>query len=216
LRLEPISPGRALVFDDDRLLDWCAARVPHADLDGWRGRAAALGVAVHGTMAACMVLFDYDRRYGNAEIAMAADNPLWATRGTMARLLDWPFGQLGCRRLTTITEAGNERALRLNRALGFREEGVIRSAYGPGSDAILMGLLRDDLPTWALLRRTESPIVPEPRQSLPAPTGDTPPQSDHGLEGGSCPKKVLRLPIPTLRRLLRRSPTSRRPPIMPR
>jgi RimJ/RimL family protein N-acetyltransferase len=151
LILEPISERRGLVVGDERLLDWCAARIPTADREGWRGRATGLGVSIDGRLAACMVLFDYDRRFGNAELAMAADDPRWATRETIARLLSWPFGQLGCRRLTTITEADNERALRLNRKLGFVREGLIRKAYGE-TDAIVMGLLREDLPSWALPR----------------------------------------------------------------
>lgn len=151
--LERFGPDRFLVVDD-RLLDWVARRIPNAD-PSWGGRARALGVAIGSEIVAGMVLFDYDKRFGHAEVAFAADNPRWATRTTIAKLLSWPFGQLGCQRLTTLIAASNKRAIKFNEGIGFRREGLIRKAYGD-EDAVILGLLRVELPAWALAPTPES------------------------------------------------------------
>jgi hypothetical protein len=65
-------------------------------------------------------------------------------------LLAYPFEQLGVGRISTFTRASNTRALKLNRLLGFREEGRIRQGYGD-EDAVLMGLLRCEAPAWLKL-----------------------------------------------------------------
>lgn len=83
----------------------------------------------------------------NAEISMAATSPRWASRVTIRKMLEYPFIQLGLRRITTITAASNETALKMNRQLGFKQEGVMR--YGMGDeDAIIMGLLREEADRW--------------------------------------------------------------------
>ena len=145
--LERIGPDRFLVVDD-RILDWVARRIPNAH-PSWGGRARGLGVSIGADIVAGMVIFDYDRRFGNAEVAFAAESPRWATRSTIAKLMSWPFGQLGCRRLTTLIAASNTRAIRFNEGLGFQREGLIRKAYGD-EDAVILGLLREDLPAWAV------------------------------------------------------------------
>ena len=40
--------------------------------------------------------------------------------------------------MTLEVARGNEAALALYRAAGFREEGVRRSYYGPGEDALIL------------------------------------------------------------------------------
>lgn len=153
--LERIGADRFLLADD-RLLDWIASRIPRVGRDhDWHGRARALGVVLHGEVVAGMAVLDHDRKHGAAEIAMAADNPRWATRETIRKLLAYPFGQLGCQRLTTIIEASNARAIRFNEGLGFRREGLIRRAYRD-ADAIVLGLLKEELPAWALAPAHES------------------------------------------------------------
>ncbi len=147
--LERIGPDRFLIADD-RMLDWIACRIPRVGPDhNWRGRAAAIGVVVDGEIVAGMAVLDHDRKHRHAEIAMAADSARWASRKTIRLMLAYPLGQLRCQRLTTIIEATNDRAIKLNEGLGFKREGIIRRAYGD-ADAVLLGLLKEDLPAWAV------------------------------------------------------------------
>ena len=153
--LERIGADRFLLVDD-RLLDWIAARIPQVGPDhGWGGKARAIGVVVAGEIVAGMACMDWDQRHGNIEIAMAADSARWASRDTIRRLLAWPFDQLGCRRLTTIIAADNDRALRLNEGLGFKREGLMRHGFGE-RDAVILGLLKEELPAWAVAPTRES------------------------------------------------------------
>lgn len=151
LIIEPIEGSNRVLIADDRLLDWIAARLPHVGADhDWHGRARAIGIGMDGEIIAGMAVLDMDKRFGNAEIAMAATTPRWASRSTIRKLLSYPFEQLNCRRITTVTAASNEVALKMNRQLGFQQEGVMRKALGD-EDAIIMGLLKEEAERWLRL-----------------------------------------------------------------
>lgn len=150
--IEPLGANRVLVAADDRLLDWCASRIPHVgSAASWKREGAqALGVGQDGQILAVMVVHGFTRQHGDAQISMAADTPRWATRETIARLLAYPFGQLGCQRLTTLIPASNTRAIRFNEGLGFKREGLARRGFG-SDDCVILGMLREELPYWAAM-----------------------------------------------------------------
>ena len=128
------------------MLDWIAERIPHVGPDhGWHGRAHAIGVGIDGEIVAGMAVMNSNGC--NAEISMAATSPRWASRTTIRKMLEYPFVQLGLRRITTITAASNETALKMNRQLGFKHEGIMRFGMGD-EDAIIMGLLREEADRW--------------------------------------------------------------------
>lgn len=158
MRLFPITPGRWLIVDEPRLLDWCASRIPHVgSAAGWRAeRAQALGIGDGADILAVMVVHDFERQHGNAQISMASCSARWASRSVIATLLSYPFGQLGCQRLTTLIPASNARAIRFNEGLGFKREGLARRGFG-SEDCVILGLLREDAPAWtrALARTHE-------------------------------------------------------------
>jgi RimJ/RimL family protein N-acetyltransferase len=135
---------------DERLSDWVMRRLPLYDPNESFGPCAALGVWNGSEIMAAMVVYGYSRRKGQCHIAMAADNPKWATKSVIAALLKYPFLQLGCRRVTTYTASKNERALRFNRGIGFKQEGVMRWGYGD-DDCVIMGLLREEADRWLQL-----------------------------------------------------------------
>jgi RimJ/RimL family protein N-acetyltransferase len=155
MKLEHVTEGRWLVFDDARLLDWCATRIPHVrSAAGWHAEnAQALGVADENDILAVMVVHGYEPAHGNAQISMAAETPRWATRPVIAKMLAYPFEQLGCQRLTTLIPASNRRAIRFNEGLGFQREGLARRGFGI-DDCVILGLLREDMPAWATLAPT--------------------------------------------------------------
>lgn len=148
--LEQIGEKRFLV-PDDRLVYWIAERIPGCDPEAMKALCRCLGVVSNGEIIAAMALGLWDR--GNVEIIFAADTPKWATRDTIRRMMAWPFEQLKCHRVTTRIHAKNERAIRFNEGIGFKREGLIREGWGPGEDAVLLGLLRSEAPEW---------MVPQP------------------------------------------------------
>lgn len=64
------------------------------------------------------------------------------TRGFIAAVGEYVFGQLGCLRMTITTE--HEKVAGYALRLGGDIEGRMRDYFGPGRDAILIGILRSD------------------------------------------------------------------------
>lgn len=117
---------------EERDSAWFAIEVDHAvvgecslnDPDQ-RSRVVALGISI------------YDRAYLGQGYGRQAGG----------LLLEWAFHIQNYERLWLDTWAGNERAIRCFRALGFREESRMREhAFVGGEyvDVIFMGLLRDE------------------------------------------------------------------------
>ncbi|MGN6124694.1 MAG: GNAT family N-acetyltransferase [Sphingomonas oligoaromativorans] len=151
MQLERITGNRWLVFDEPRLLRWCAERIPHATAEGWYlERAQPLGISDGRDLLAVMVVHGYERQHGNAQISMAAASPRWASRPVIAKLLSYPFEQLRCQRITTLIPASNARAIRFNEGIGFQREGLARRGFGT-EDCVILGLLAEERPAWARL-----------------------------------------------------------------
>lgn len=63
-------------------------------------------------------------------------------RGFLADVGAYVFQQLGCERMTVLTE--QPRIVRIAERLGGQLEGLLRNHFGPGRDAFLVGILRDE------------------------------------------------------------------------
>jgi RimJ/RimL family protein N-acetyltransferase len=68
----------------------------------------------------------------------------WATPELCRIAFRYPFIRLARRRITAETAASNIPMLRIQRRLGFVQEGVKRGAAMDGGDAIIFGMLRDE------------------------------------------------------------------------
>ena len=142
MQIEQLSTNRWLLYDDPRLLDWCAKLIG-CSADAWhRQEAVALGIGTADDIIAVMVAHDYEPAYKNVQISMAATRPDWARRSTIQKLLNYPFGQLKVDRLTTLISSQNERALRFCEGIGFVREGVMKKGCG-NADRIILGLYRE-------------------------------------------------------------------------
>jgi RimJ/RimL family protein N-acetyltransferase len=121
------------------LLEWAKRRMPLLNIEG---SAAAIGVEQNGVLLAVAA---FDRYRGHdIEISFAADSPRWAQRGVIRGIFHYPFVQLGCVRLTTITAENNTRARRLDEGLGFVLEGVHPNGLAPGVAAVSYGMQRSE------------------------------------------------------------------------
>ena len=142
MKTEQIGENRWLLYDDPRLLDWCAFHVPCSAANWHREGAVAIGVAQGNDVIAVMVAHGYEPAYKSVQISMAATRPSWARRSTIQALLDYPFSQLKVDRLTTLISSENTRALRFNEGIGFVREGVMKNGCGK-ADRIVLGLYRE-------------------------------------------------------------------------
>lgn len=125
---------------------------------GWE-KCRSFGVIRGNEMAAIIVYSEY--RHPNIEASIWSSTPRWATPPVLRVLLQYPFLQLGVKRITATTEATNQPARAFLCRLGFRQEGVHPDAL-PTGDAVTYGLLRADAARW--LAEDTSPC-PRPVQT---------------------------------------------------
>lgn len=97
----------------------------------------AVGEEVDGELVAGIILCGFERY--DVQVSVAGKG--WSRR-LLRAIHDYVFSQLGVLRATFLTEQPKvaEYALRLGGSI----EGVLRNHYGPGRDAILIGLLREE------------------------------------------------------------------------
>jgi RimJ/RimL family protein N-acetyltransferase len=125
---------------DAFVAQWVAEHIPHM-----RGGAfgPCVGMAVlseRGEMMGGVVFHNFDPHVRSIEVSGASVSPRWLTRPLISLILSYPFEQLKCRRITTITPRRNEAARRFNRKLGYKQEGLVRRGFG-NDDAIIYGML---------------------------------------------------------------------------
>lgn len=140
------------------MAQWVADHIPH--MRGGSFGEKLVGIAVlneAGEMAGGVVYHDYRPQVRSIEMSGASVDKGWLTRAIIQRVLWYPFGQLNCRRITTITPKRNTAARAFDRRLGFKQEGVVRRGFG-NDDAIIYGMLRGE---WQ-----RSPYFFEPQKAL--------------------------------------------------
>jgi RimJ/RimL family protein N-acetyltransferase len=120
---------------------WAGDRI---GVEDW-GPCRAIGVMWHGEIVAAAVFNNF--RWPNIEISFVTASPRWATPQAVKAIFRYPFVQLDCKRLTSTTEATNQRARAFLCRLGFRHEGTHPDAL-PTGDAATYGLLRKDAAKW--------------------------------------------------------------------
>lgn len=119
---------KVLYGDDANVAAWVAARIPHANRFE---KYTALGViADNDAPVAGIVYHDYVPDYGTIQLSMAADSPKWAQREIIRQILAYPFIQLDVRKVWTATPLRNERAIKFNKGIGFKQEAVLAHHYG--------------------------------------------------------------------------------------
>lgn len=138
---------------DQEVAAWVASRVGHVGTAGF-GPCVAIGVVRDAEIVAGVVYHDYQIMpdWRTMQLSMAASSPRWVSRETLQGLLAYPFGQAGVQKLWTATPHDNERALKFNRGVGFRQEAVLRRHFGPKRHAVICSMLAVE---WAKRWRVE-------------------------------------------------------------
>lgn len=149
-----IIVNNVLYGASDAIVEYVRRRIPSAT-GGFTPQAVGLGVVREGKLAGGVVFDLYTER--DIVMSGAFDNPRGFSRRALKQLFSYPFVQLGCRRMTTITPRNNKKARALDEALGFKVEGVLRKAYPNDIDGMVYGMLRED----CLWLKEGGPTLPE-------------------------------------------------------
>lgn len=123
------------------LVEWASDRLGLKSF----GPCQAIGVRHKDQIVAVAVFNQY--LHPNIEITFVTSSPRWASPTTVRAILSYPFKQLGCKRITAITEAANQPARAFLCRLGFAQEGEHPDALTTGM-AVSYGLLARDAARW--------------------------------------------------------------------
>jgi RimJ/RimL family protein N-acetyltransferase len=130
-----------LIGCDEQVARWVVERIPHVDDFG---PSVGIGVVNEGRMLAGIVYHDYQPENQTIQLSMAAASPMWARRPIIAGLLKYPFEQLGVYKVWTGTPADNEKALKVNKHIGFKQEAILAHHFGPKRHGIVCRMLAPD------------------------------------------------------------------------
>ena len=105
-----------LCLDAARVGPWVCERAGGTWIPG---RGTAIGRLVDGELVAGVLYEDWNGANVMCHIAGAGN---WATRHYLAVIFDYPFNQLGARRITVPVSAKNDKCIRLVKSMGFHLE----------------------------------------------------------------------------------------------
>ena len=126
----------SLVFDDkERVGAWVADQVEQTS--SW-GDFYAMGAEANGEIVSGVVFNNFNESNSTCHIAVSKPNRLFLE--LLDHAYSYAFGQCGLKRLTGLVAADNHKALKLDKHIGFVEEGVMAKAGRQGQDIITLVL----------------------------------------------------------------------------
>ena len=126
----------SLVFDDkERVGAWVADQVDQTS--SW-GDLYAMGAEANGQIVSGVVFNNFNESNSTCHIAVSKPNRLFLE--LLDHAYSYAFGQCKLKRLTGLVASDNHKALRLDKHIGFVEEGVMAKAGRQGQDIITLVL----------------------------------------------------------------------------
>jgi RimJ/RimL family protein N-acetyltransferase len=104
------------------------------------GRGTAIGKISDGRLIAGVLYEDYNKQNIVCHIAGEGN---WATKEFLSAIFDYPFRQLGVKRITAPISAGNSKSINLVTEMGFELECSLKNATLDG-DLHLFCLWREN------------------------------------------------------------------------
>lgn len=132
------SAVRLLLGYDREIAEWVRGQL---DMSGGFGDCSAIGIVKDDKLVAGVVY--YNHRPPGIEMAIASTTPKWCTRKILFHLFDYPFNQLGVRRITALVDSTNQPVRAFDERLGFVHEGTLRQGH-PNDDAEIYGMLKSE------------------------------------------------------------------------
>jgi hypothetical protein len=151
---------RYLYGHDEIVAKFVATLIPHCRR-GFGDAAKSIGVIdEEGRLVAGLVYHNYDPEAEIIELSGASINPRWLTRGTIARMYQYPFIQCGCQMLVQRTPIENERLLRQLAVYDYNFIKVPRM-FGRDKDGVLCMLTYEDWAANRFNKRFKHHVVPD-------------------------------------------------------
>lgn len=135
-----LAPSSFRIVSGDHVVQWAAFRLG-ANISV---PCVHWGHEVNGKLAGVIVFSCYSGH--DIEVSVAGEPKAW-TRRFLRHVARYVFDTLGCSRVTVRTSKQDVAKLVLR--LGGTIEGHMRDFYGPGKNAIALGILKDE---WRLGR----------------------------------------------------------------
>lgn len=133
---------RLVIGRDAMVADWVGHQISHVGSGEAFGPCSAIGVEAEGGEPLGGVVFsNWQPACRSIEVSFASSSPRWLTRPIIRTIMAYPFGQLGCQRVTAVTPRRNKPARRFVEVFGFKREGLVRKGFGD-DDAVISGLLK--------------------------------------------------------------------------
>lgn len=133
-----MTSRRLIIGDDDTVARWVSEQ---ADVLWLSGAGKAIGWAEGGELLAGVVYQNYNGV--NVFTHIAGKGMCWLSRKFLWTIFDYPFNQLGCRRITATVLASNTTSRRFVEHLGFSLESTMRQAARDG-DVLVYVMFRED------------------------------------------------------------------------
>ena len=99
------------------------------------GKSAIGSVADNGEVLWAAIYDHYE--HSSIQVHIAIDDPKVVTRQAIRAVFEYPFLQLGVKKLLGVVNSENTRALTFDMRLGFQVEAVISDVYDRGDMYIL-------------------------------------------------------------------------------
>lgn len=141
---------------DELFATWAAKRIEGSENETAEqsfGQYKAVGIMTGPTkkdrLLGVVVFHNWVPKYRTVEASMAACDPHWASKSTIRSVLSIPFLQYDATKVWTVTDYREDRVIRLNKAMGFRQEGILRNQLGvdekgKGIHAVICGMLKSE------------------------------------------------------------------------
>ena len=138
----PMTCGRLLLDADAAVIDLLRRLLPTPSVP--EGYWSVVGLLDRDRLAGGAVFYSL-QPYVDIMMGLAVDTPRALSRGACRDLAGYAFKMFGVARVTVEIARGNTRARRAAERAGFKLEGVRRRAYDGTEDAMVYGLLQEDL-----------------------------------------------------------------------
>ena len=139
--------------ENKRVANWASKFLDGAT---WQN-PQCFGFQENGNLIGAVIFTNYSKN--DIQVNVVSTNPRWWQKRFISHLFDYVWDTCGCNRVSSVVKKSNEKAHKLNKTIGFKQEGIARQFFenenGQYEDGIIYGLLRDeDTPKWYKDRRT--------------------------------------------------------------
>ena len=128
---------RALSFDAELVGPWVCEKI---GVEWHPGSATAIGKIIDGKLIAG-VLYQNWNGANIVEHIAGIDN--WADRTFLAVIFDYPFNQIGAKRITVSICSSNTKSIDLVKKMGFNQEAKLHGATSKG-DLLIFSMFKDE------------------------------------------------------------------------